>query len=170
MNQSQSSGSASNAIIGGFMGELKCHCGKESVVKKAWTDDNLGRRFYGCGDRNWKSCNFFRWFDVEKPHGWQKKALVEARDTIQDQLQELKKLRALVGEDGEVMASAGEQIESRADNAENSEVWIELTNENKALKEELALSVEKEKLCRQFVVISWVGFVCVTAIICNAFK
>jgi len=34
----------------------------------AWTDENPGRRFHGCGRFFLrKKCNFFRWFDPEVP-------------------------------------------------------------------------------------------------------
>ncbi|XP_024004523.1 uncharacterized protein LOC112081895 [Eutrema salsugineum] len=167
-NQSQSSGTESNASHGGgFKGYVKCHCGKVSVVRKAWTDDNPGRRFYGCGAANWKSCNFFRWFDAEKPQGWQKNALLEARDLIREQGDELKKLRAIVGEEGKEMAYVGEKSET---STQNTDMLLQLTTENNKLKEKLASSLEKEKLCRQFVVISWVRFVCVTAVIVSLGK
>ncbi|KAL4346390.1 hypothetical protein GQ457_17G020530 [Hibiscus cannabinus] len=43
-----------------------CKCGKETMLKTAWSDDNPRRRFYGCsnyGNRFQKSCNFFRWYE-----------------------------------------------------------------------------------------------------------
>ncbi|VVA94226.1 unnamed protein product [Arabis nemorensis] len=61
-----------------------------SKIVKAWTDDNPVRRFYSCGrgrkvGNGYNFCNFFRWFDLEKPHGWQYFALLEARDHMHEQ-------------------------------------------------------------------------------------
>jgi len=47
---------------------LVCHCGVESPLVTAWTDENPGRRFHGCGRFFLRrKCNFFRWFDPEVP-------------------------------------------------------------------------------------------------------
>ncbi|CAH8377768.1 unnamed protein product [Eruca vesicaria subsp. sativa] len=64
-----------------------CNCKTLAQVVQAWTDDNLGRRFYSCKGRmvnhGYESCNFFRWYDdVESPHGWQHLALLEAREKM----------------------------------------------------------------------------------------
>ncbi|CAN8318713.1 unnamed protein product [Cochlearia groenlandica] len=89
MNPSQSSGSGSTASNR----RVLCNCGKVAMVKQAWTDSNPGRRFYRCGE-GWRGvCDFFAWYDVEKPHGWQKNALLEARDIINAHQEDLKKLR-----------------------------------------------------------------------------
>jgi len=47
---------------------LVCHCSSKASLVTAWTDDNPGRRFYGC----WRyfqriKCNFFRCYDPEVP-------------------------------------------------------------------------------------------------------
>lgn len=51
------------------------------------------RRRVGNG---YESCNFFRWYDVEDPHGWQHLALLEARDIIREKKEEIAKLREKV--------------------------------------------------------------------------
>ncbi|CAF1748212.1 unnamed protein product, partial [Brassica napus] len=183
---SSSSEAGSNAISGGMTSSyVRCLCSKLSVVRKAWTDDNPGRRFYGCPNPKWKSCTFFKWFDVEKPYGWQKNSLLEARDLIREQEEELKKLkamklRAMVGRDGKEMESEillqmeEENKKLRAmvgpDANEMESKMLQLENENKKLKQELAVSYGKEKMGKQFVIISWVGFACVTPVIVNALK
>ncbi|KAK9912072.1 hypothetical protein M0R45_035947 [Rubus argutus] len=41
-----------------------CYCGKVSTVHCSWTDENAGRRFYGCyKGRGPGHCNFFIWLD-----------------------------------------------------------------------------------------------------------
>ncbi|CAN7029896.1 unnamed protein product [Brassica oleracea var. botrytis] len=207
MNRSSSSEAGSNAISGGMTSSyVRCLCSKLSVVRKAWTDDNPGRRFYGCPNPKWKSCTFFKWFDVEKPYGWQKNSLLEARDLIREQEEELKKLKAMVGHDGKEMESEmllqmeeenkklramvgrdGKEMESEIllqmeeenkklramvgpDANEMESKMLQLENENKKLKQELAVSYGKEKMGKQFVIISWVGFACVTPVIVNALK
>ncbi|KAF8084013.1 hypothetical protein N665_0738s0002 [Sinapis alba] len=46
---------------------------KAKVVSAKVVSENPGRRFYGCSGfrvgNGHESCNFFRWYDVEKPHG-----------------------------------------------------------------------------------------------------
>ncbi|WZZ41847.1 hypothetical protein YC2023_038106 [Brassica napus] len=53
-----------------------CYCGLVAKISQAWIDKNPGRRFYGC------DCGFFQWFDEGEDFGWQKKALIEARNEI----------------------------------------------------------------------------------------
>ncbi|XP_048611665.1 uncharacterized protein LOC125585965 [Brassica napus] len=105
------------------------------------------------------------WYDVEKPYGCQKTALLEARDLIREQAEELKNLRTMVRHEGHTVNPEVRAI--------NSEVLLQMETmeaENKKLKQELASSCEREKMGRQFVLISWLGFVCVTAVIVNALK
>ncbi|XP_024015842.1 uncharacterized protein LOC112089100 [Eutrema salsugineum] len=74
-----------------------CKCMRAAKIVKAWTNDNPGRRFYACPGRKvgngYESCNFFRWYDVEKPQGWQHLALLEARDVIRDLKDEIMKFK-----------------------------------------------------------------------------
>ncbi|CAE5987980.1 unnamed protein product [Arabidopsis arenosa] len=140
----------------------ECDCGKQTLIFQAWTDANPGRRFYRCG-AGWRSeCNHFRWIDLEKPHGWQKQALLEARDLIKAQDAELKRLR-----------------ESQAEGIENyaGEVSIEyqkkmedLEKEKNALESDLKASKEKEQTIREVLLISWIGFICVFATVVHALK
>ncbi|KAL5190474.1 hypothetical protein HKD37_04G009908 [Glycine soja] len=43
-----------------------CLCNIEAPLVTSWTEENPGRRFYGCGlykDTGRKRCNFFQWHD-----------------------------------------------------------------------------------------------------------
>ncbi|KAF8079834.1 hypothetical protein N665_0998s0013 [Sinapis alba] len=54
---------------------VPCDYKRKAKVVSAWTRENPDRRFYGFSGfrvgNGHESCNFFRWYDVEKPHGWQ---------------------------------------------------------------------------------------------------
>ncbi|KAK8492342.1 hypothetical protein V6N11_066153 [Hibiscus sabdariffa] len=42
-----------------------CHCGHESKIVTSWTDENPGRRFFGCKNYGRGShCRFFAWYDA----------------------------------------------------------------------------------------------------------
>ncbi|KAL4342071.1 hypothetical protein GQ457_08G022970 [Hibiscus cannabinus] len=42
-----------------------CNCGARSTLTTGWTDENPGRRFWGCGNygKGLKTCRFFVWYD-----------------------------------------------------------------------------------------------------------
>ncbi|XP_048593380.1 uncharacterized protein LOC125576902 [Brassica napus] len=90
--------------------DVRCFCALPAKKCKSWTDKNPGRRFYGC--ERWKSpldCGFFQWIDEEEPFGWQKQALIKARDEISEQkrtIMELKKtishLQSDLGKNAEI--------------------------------------------------------------------
>ncbi|KAG4166904.1 hypothetical protein ERO13_A13G164050v2 [Gossypium hirsutum] len=43
-----------------------CFCGDPAKLSMSWSNDKLGRRFFGCnkfGSRFRKPCRFFSWFD-----------------------------------------------------------------------------------------------------------
>ncbi|TMW92924.1 hypothetical protein EJD97_012399 [Solanum chilense] len=49
---------------------LFCLCGATPILKLPWTNDNLGRRFFGCrhyGSSFQNSCKFFNWYDPKFP-------------------------------------------------------------------------------------------------------
>ncbi|VYS46901.1 unnamed protein product [Arabidopsis thaliana] len=83
---SQSSGSDANSISRSW-GPV-CSCGRATTITKAWTNENLGRRFVRCGVHG-----FINWADAEKPFGWQKQSLLEARDEIRQLSECIKALR-----------------------------------------------------------------------------
>ncbi|KAF3526239.1 hypothetical protein F2Q69_00046541 [Brassica cretica] len=76
---------------------VKCACNLATHPMRAWTRNNPGRRFVSCRGRRvgrqYVKCDFFQWVDQEPPHGWQHLALIEAKDIINEQKEELGKLR-----------------------------------------------------------------------------
>ncbi|KAJ7974218.1 Zinc finger, GRF-type [Quillaja saponaria] len=41
-----------------------CECGAAAIVSTAWTEENAGRRFFGCPNFwNGHPCNYFEWVD-----------------------------------------------------------------------------------------------------------
>ncbi|KAJ4893713.1 hypothetical protein Rs2_20507 [Raphanus sativus] len=90
--------SSSSSTIGNKREKIVlCHCNRKTKVIQAWTDTNPGRRFYTCVGRKvstgYESCDFFRWYDVKTPHGWQYTALLAARDVMNQQRDEIRDLR-----------------------------------------------------------------------------
>ncbi|XP_013607562.1 uncharacterized protein LOC106405762 [Brassica napus] len=79
-----------------------CNCNIEAKGIQAWTVDDPGRRFYTCEGRRvsngYQTCNFFRWYEVENPHGWQYTALLGARNVIRQQKEDISNLRNQVRE------------------------------------------------------------------------
>lgn len=43
----------------------QCYCGVRAKVRTSWTDNNPGRRFFGCAkyNSNGCGCGYFGWFD-----------------------------------------------------------------------------------------------------------
>ncbi|GJV82861.1 zinc finger, GRF-type containing protein [Tanacetum coccineum] len=41
----------------------RCTCGLEAVIRTSWTNQNPGRRFYGCPKLSPTCVNFLRWYD-----------------------------------------------------------------------------------------------------------
>ena len=73
--------------------KVVCHCGVDSPLVTAWTEENPGRRFHGCGKYFVRrKCNFFRWFDPEVPERQNKiiRGLLRKNDEL------IKKERSLV--------------------------------------------------------------------------
>ncbi|XP_057440257.1 uncharacterized protein LOC130732164 [Lotus japonicus] len=64
----QASSSATSTSDGhGRRRVVVCDCGVVTPLRTSWTDENPGRRFYGCGlyqGRN-RRCGFFQWHDRE---------------------------------------------------------------------------------------------------------
>ncbi|KAG2278231.1 hypothetical protein Bca52824_060786 [Brassica carinata] len=79
-----------------------CNSNIEAKGIQAWTVDDPGRRFYTCEGRRvsngYQTCNFFRWYEVENPHGWQYTALLGARNVIRQQKEDISNLRNQVRE------------------------------------------------------------------------
>ncbi|XP_070017205.1 uncharacterized protein [Nicotiana sylvestris] len=47
--------------------ERRCHCGFTVLYLIAWSDANVGRRFYKCPRSKVSSCGYFEWNDEELP-------------------------------------------------------------------------------------------------------
>ncbi|CAB4263051.1 unnamed protein product [Prunus armeniaca] len=48
------------------VGHPICHCGNQCRLTTSWTDNNLGRRFWGCADYGVRrGCAFFEWYDPQ---------------------------------------------------------------------------------------------------------
>lgn len=134
---------------------VTCDCNKPAKVLRAWTRENPGRRFWTCRGRRvangWESCNFFRWHDLEKPEGWQHLALLDARDIIQTQKEEIASLREKVS-----LSTVG------SDNSEiSSELMEKMKKKNEeceALGREVLILKERALVLKNVLVASSIGF------------
>jgi hypothetical protein len=66
---------------------LVCYCGVDSPLVTAWTDENPGRRFHGCGKYfQRRKCSFFRWYDPEVPERQKKiiRGLLKKNDALKN--------------------------------------------------------------------------------------
>ncbi|CAF1755735.1 unnamed protein product [Brassica oleracea var. botrytis] len=68
---------------------LLCHCGRKTSITKSWSDDNPGRLYFRCDVHT-----FIAWADEELQCMWQKASLLEARDIIRRQRDEIRQLIA----------------------------------------------------------------------------
>ncbi|CAH8357936.1 unnamed protein product [Eruca vesicaria subsp. sativa] len=134
---------------------VACDCNRPTKIVRSWTRENPGRRFLSCrGHRvgsDFESCNFFRWYDVEKPHGWQNLALLEAWDTIREQKEEIANLREHV-----------RSVNHVSENLEiSSELMVSMKQKNEeceALKIEVLILKERSSVLRNVLVASSMGF------------
>ncbi|XP_024004480.1 uncharacterized protein LOC112081880 [Eutrema salsugineum] len=157
----ENSASSGNSFNDGFtqMENPSCQCKKVMTLSKSWTDENPGRRFYKCDTHG-----FLCWADKEKPFGWQKISLLEARDQIRRHKEQIKELN-------ESLRTFTHQNMTGADSAVmKSKMFEKIEEEKTKLESELMASKEREKLLRQFVVISWGGFIVVTAMLLTMVK
>lgn len=149
MAQPQSSNSVTSRNPSSIDGP-PCHCLRPTVMLTAWTDANPGRRFYKCYLHG-----FFDWADTEEPHGWQRRSLLEARD----QIRRLRKDKAdLYNEIAELQHQLTLQ-------ANREPVPIREEDESNGTEE----TESDKKLCQMFVM-SWGGFITVTAILVYMLK
>lgn len=131
-----------------------CNCNHAANIVQAWTDDNPGRRFYCCPERvenGYGKCNFFRWFDVEKPRGWQHDALVGARDVMRQQKEEIKSLRKKI-------RALMQESEHMGHNPTNLKQESEACDTCEALKREVMILNERSRVYRNVLITSSVGF------------
>ncbi|XP_006584209.1 uncharacterized protein [Glycine max] len=72
-----------------------CLCNVEAPLVTSWTEDNPGRRFYGCGR---KGCNYFKWHNlVANIH--QKKIIVALMKKVDELKLREKDLQSRISED-----------------------------------------------------------------------
>ncbi|KAF8051930.1 hypothetical protein N665_1642s0005 [Sinapis alba] len=165
MDNSLSSGSSSSTTnkLDRVLGDgPMCHCSRGTKLTKSWTDANPGRRFFRC-----EAHGFISWADREEASGWQKVSLIEARDQIRRCNGEISRLKASITELNRGLFVAGDV--SHTTSAVSQE-GIDKEHEFNRLREESLKSTEREKMYRQFLVLSWGGFFIVTAIIITAMK
>ncbi|CAE6073382.1 unnamed protein product [Arabidopsis arenosa] len=180
---SQSSSSDANSISRRW-GPL-CNCGRATSVTKAWTNENPGRRFFRCGVHG-----FINWADEEKPFGWQKVSLLEARDEIRQLKESLKAMKEqMVGlpvsasndhlkkheeekkkleEEKKKFEAENKKLEEENKKFEAEKKKLEEEKkkhdeEKKKLENEVICANEREKMLRQLIVLSWGCFIVVIA-------
>ncbi|KAK9705532.1 hypothetical protein RND81_07G064200 [Saponaria officinalis] len=58
----------------------KCNCKVPLALRKSWTSENPGRRFFTCKfynpGTNFRGCEFFKWYD-QNQCGWQRDVINE---------------------------------------------------------------------------------------------
>ncbi|XP_013669078.1 uncharacterized protein LOC106373453 [Brassica napus] len=132
-----------------------CYCGHKTEILKSWSDDNPGRLYF-----RYTVHTFVAWADEETPCMWQKTSLLEARDIMRRQRDEIRHLKAanakLIREGNCVQhteVAAGENVAT--------------VDANKKVEVELIKAAEREKMLRHCLTISWAGFIIATAIIAS---
>ncbi|CAH8298100.1 unnamed protein product [Eruca vesicaria subsp. sativa] len=155
--------SASSSTMG-YKNEkgVLCNCKTLARVVQAWTDDNPGRRFYSCKGRKveqgYESCNFFQWYDVERPYGWQHQALLEARDIMRAQKEEIKQLK-------ESMRGLTHDRERQLEIPNSVLEELKASREEcEGLKREALVLSERSRVYRNVLISSTFGFVVVTGV------
>ena len=161
---------------------MVCNCNFEAKVLQAWTVDNPGRRFYTCEGRRvsngYQTCNFFRWYDVEKPHGWQYTALLGARNVMRQQREEISNLRnqvrALTLENESIGRAVHLENESSGQTPTDSNLIYEaceaLKGEVEALEREVLVLNERSMVYRNGLITLSIGFTVVTGVFMGILK
>uniref|UniRef100_A0A803R9E9 GRF-type domain-containing protein n=1 Tax=Cannabis sativa TaxID=3483 RepID=A0A803R9E9_CANSA len=88
----------SSSLVTSINTRPKCHCGTDSVCRTSRSEENPGRRFWGCGnyDRDsCKVCHFFEWVDPDVLVG-ANVVLQRLERKIEDQSKEIKLLKKFV--------------------------------------------------------------------------
>lgn len=150
---------------------VACNCNRRTNVIQAWTDENPGRRFYTCKGRKvsngYERCDFFRWYDVEKPHGWQYFALLGARDVMRQQKTEIESLRNQVRTLSLVNESS---VEAPTNSKETLEECEALKGEVEAFKREVLILNERSRVYRNVLITSSIGFTVVIGVFMGILK
>ncbi|KAG2307669.1 hypothetical protein Bca52824_027417 [Brassica carinata] len=72
---------------------------RKAKIYQAWTNKNPGRRFYGSVLYKCRgACNFFQWYDEGEAFGWQKRALIEARNENRKKDKTIEELKKTIAE------------------------------------------------------------------------
>lgn len=153
MANSNSSSSSSAVTMRESQGP-PCRCTRSTSMMMSWTDDNPGRRFYRCEEHG-----FVAWADKEKPGGWQKDSLLEARDQIRRYRQEVSLLK-------ESLREARQQL-NRERSLQSVDHSANLAATHELLHQEV---LKREKILRHMFAVSWGGFIVVTATIIYMLK
>ncbi|XP_048618447.1 uncharacterized protein LOC106393513 [Brassica napus] len=157
------SSSSSNVVYKNEKGVV-CNCNCLANVVQAWTDDNPGRRFYSCEKRKtgdeYDCCNFFQWYDVEKPHGWQRDALIGARNVNRQQREEIKSLRNKIRALRENMGPNSTDLKEKTEACDACE----------GLKREVLILNERSRVYRNVLITSSVGFTVVLGVFIGVLK
>uniref|UniRef100_A0A0D3D5U8 DUF7900 domain-containing protein n=1 Tax=Brassica oleracea var. oleracea TaxID=109376 RepID=A0A0D3D5U8_BRAOL len=127
-----------------------CHCSQPTALTMAWTEENPGRRFYKCDEHG-----FVVWHDKEKSCRWQKQSLLEARDKILTQAEEVKALTT-------ALRRANAQIAA----LEVSRSSGSINESLKAIEDHISAHInETQKVVRNLVLYSGGGFAIASAVI-----
>ncbi|KAF3511780.1 hypothetical protein F2Q69_00006367 [Brassica cretica] len=128
---------------------VRCDCNLTAKPVRTWTRNNPGRRFLTCRGRrvgrDYVKCDFFQWFELEPPHGWQHLALLEARDIINKQKEEIAKLRNQVNKQAHQKSNvhiSNDLVEQLNDKSEECE----------ALKRAVLVLTERSSVLRNVLV------------------
>ncbi|KAG2265203.1 hypothetical protein Bca52824_072282 [Brassica carinata] len=127
------SSSSSNVVYKNEKGVV-CNCNRLANV----TGDE-----YDC-------CNFFQWYDVEKPHGWKRDALIGARNSLRN------KIRAL--------------RENMGPNSTDLKEKTEACDACEGLKREVLILNERSRVYRNVLITSSVGFTVVLGVFIGVLK
>ncbi|KAG2328116.1 hypothetical protein Bca4012_037154 [Brassica carinata] len=132
-----------------------CHCALPSSLTISWSDDNPGRRYYKCDIHG-----FVVWHDKERSCGWQKKSLLEARDKILTQTEEIKALSAALRQANTQIVALEVSHSSASVNETMRSIKIRVTEHIN----------ETQRMLRKFVGYSGAGFALATALIVFVIK
>ncbi|KAF8094831.1 hypothetical protein N665_0352s0039 [Sinapis alba] len=127
--------------------DVVCNCNHLANIIKAWTDDNPRRS----------------WYDVEKPHGWQRDVLIGARDVMRQQKKEImsliNKVRALTVD--------GESVEKK----KRSTMYVkQACEECEALKKEVLVLKKRSTVYHNVLITPSIGFTIVIGVIVGMLK
>ncbi|XP_013708039.1 uncharacterized protein At4g04775-like [Brassica napus] len=133
----------------------QCYCGRKIEILKSWSDENPCRLYFRCAVHT-----FVAWADEETPCKWQKTSLLEARDIMRRQRDEIRQLKAA---NAKLMREGNCVQHTEVDAGDN----VATVDATKKVEVELIKAGEREKILRHCLTISWVGFIIAIAIIAS---